>query len=69
MSSDHKAPRFDTIQVHGGQEPDPATNARAVPIYASTSFVFNDSHVRLTLTPCVTYSSMSRTSMPHLSLV
>ena len=28
--------------LHGGQEPDPATNARAVPIYQSTSFVFND---------------------------
>lgn len=30
---------FDTLQVHGGQSPDPTTNARAVPIYASTSFV------------------------------
>ncbi|KAF7974458.1 hypothetical protein HWV62_12208 [Athelia sp. TMB] len=39
----HKEPEFDTIQVHGGQKPDPTTNARAVPIYASTSFVFNDS--------------------------
>ena len=44
----YKAPEFDTLQVHGGQEPDPATNARAVPIYASSSFVFNDSQVRLT---------------------
>ncbi|KAH8927706.1 O-acetylhomoserine ami [Atractiella rhizophila] len=34
---------FETLQLHAGQEPDPATNARAVPIYASTSFVFNDS--------------------------
>ncbi|KAF4622468.1 hypothetical protein D9613_009314 [Agrocybe pediades] len=39
----HRQPEFDTIQLHGGQKPDPATNARAVPIYASTSFVFNDS--------------------------
>lgn len=31
-----------TLCLHGGQEPDPATNARAVPIYQSTSFVFND---------------------------
>jgi len=31
-----------TICLHGGQEPDSATNARAVPIYQSTSFVFND---------------------------
>ena len=33
--------RFETLQLHGGQEPDPATNARAVPIYQTTSFVFN----------------------------
>ncbi|KAF9560610.1 O-acetylhomoserine ami [Agrocybe pediades] len=39
----HRQPEFDTIQLHGGQKPDSATNARAVPIYASTSFVFNDS--------------------------
>ncbi|KAF8626933.1 hypothetical protein AX17_006433 [Amanita inopinata Kibby_2008] len=39
----YKEPEFDTIQLHGGQIPDPATNARATPIYASTSFVFNDS--------------------------
>jgi len=39
----YKEPEFDTIQLHGGQEPDPTTNARAVPIYASSSFVFNDS--------------------------
>ncbi|CAO3701672.1 unnamed protein product [Rhizopus stolonifer] len=32
---------FDTLQLHAGQSPDPATNARAVPIYASTSFVLN----------------------------
>nr|ACT83168.1 homocysteine synthase [Tuber borchii] len=35
--------RFETLCLHAGQEPDPATNARAVPIYATTSFVFNDS--------------------------
>lgn len=34
---------FETLQLHAGQEPDPTTNARAVPIYATTSFVFNDS--------------------------
>lgn len=33
---------FDTLQLHAGQEPDPATNARAVPIYQTTSYVFND---------------------------
>ncbi|HXE56658.1 MAG TPA: O-acetylhomoserine aminocarboxypropyltransferase/cysteine synthase family protein [Gemmatimonadales bacterium] len=34
--------RPDTLAVHAGQTPDPATNARAVPIYATTSYVFND---------------------------
>ena len=33
---------FDTLAVHGGQEPDAATNARAVPIYQTTSYVFDD---------------------------
>jgi len=39
----HKEPEFDTLQLHAGQEVDPTTNARAVPVYASTSFVFNNS--------------------------
>ena len=35
--------RPETLAVHAGQEqPDPATNARAVPIYQTTSYVFND---------------------------
>jgi O-acetylhomoserine (thiol)-lyase len=34
--------RPETIALHGGQEPDSATNARAVPIYQTTSFTFND---------------------------
>ncbi|MBO5069753.1 MAG: O-acetylhomoserine aminocarboxypropyltransferase/cysteine synthase [Roseburia sp.] len=38
--SDYK---FETLQLHVGQEnPDPATDARAVPIYATTSYVFHD---------------------------
>ncbi|KAJ7268004.1 Cys/Met metabolism PLP-dependent enzyme-domain-containing protein [Mycena rebaudengoi] len=37
----YREPDFETIQLHGGQVPDPTTNARAVPIYQSTSFVFN----------------------------
>jgi O-acetylhomoserine (thiol)-lyase len=32
----------ETLALHAGQVPDPATNARAVPIYATTSYVFND---------------------------
>ncbi|GAB3492537.1 O-acetylhomoserine aminocarboxypropyltransferase/cysteine synthase [Spirosoma knui] len=34
---------FDTLQLHAGQEADPTTNSRAVPIYQTTSYVFNDS--------------------------
>ncbi|PWN96482.1 O-acetylhomoserine ami [Tilletiopsis washingtonensis] len=34
---------FDTLQLHAGQEPDPGSNARAVPIFATTSFTFNNS--------------------------
>ena len=33
---------FETISLHGGQIPDSATNSRAVPIYQTSSFVFND---------------------------
>jgi O-acetylhomoserine (thiol)-lyase len=35
--------RFETLQVHAGQEPAPGTNSRAVPIYQTTSYTFNDS--------------------------
>jgi len=34
--------RTETLALHAGQQPDPATNARAVPIYATTSYVFDD---------------------------
>lgn len=35
--------RFDTLQLHAGQQPDPTTGSRAVPIYQTTSFNFKDS--------------------------
>ena len=42
--SQRKELRFETLQLHVGQEqPDPATDARAVPIYQTTSYVFNNS--------------------------
>jgi O-acetylhomoserine (thiol)-lyase len=34
--------KFDTLAVHGGQQPDPTTLARAVPIYQTTSYLFTD---------------------------
>src|SRR6476469_2023115 len=43
MLQEHRMPlRPDTLAIHAGQAPDSATNARAVPIYATTSYVFND---------------------------
>ena len=40
--SDQPQYRPETLAIHAGQKPDSATNARAVPIYATTSYVFND---------------------------
>ena len=34
--------KLETLCLHGGQQPDPTTNARAVPVYRTSSFVFND---------------------------
>jgi O-acetylhomoserine (thiol)-lyase len=41
-TTDIKNWSFETKQVHAGQTPDPATNARALPIYQTTSYVFKD---------------------------
>lgn len=35
--------KYETLQLHAGQEVDSATNSRAVPIYQTSSYVFNDS--------------------------
>ena len=35
-------PRFETLQLHAGQSPDAVTNSRAVPIYQTSSYVFNN---------------------------
>lgn len=37
-----KPPAFETLSLHAGQHPDPVTGARAVPIYQTTSYVFDD---------------------------
>ena len=37
-----QAPGFSTLSIHAGATPDPATGARATPIYQTTSFVFDD---------------------------
>jgi O-acetylhomoserine (thiol)-lyase len=41
MTDDRHAYRFETLQLHAGQEPAPGTNARAVPIYQTTSYTFD----------------------------
>lgn len=47
--AEHQSPplpplqRFETLQLHAGQSPDPVTKACAVPIYSTASFTFNDS--------------------------
>ncbi|GIK98806.1 MAG: O-acetylhomoserine aminocarboxypropyltransferase [Alphaproteobacteria bacterium] len=40
--ADPKLLHFDTLSLHAGQQPDPVTGARAVPIYQTTSYVFRD---------------------------
>ena len=40
--ADPKFLKFDTLSLHAGQQPDPVTGARAVPIYQTTSYVFRD---------------------------
>jgi OAH/OAS sulfhydrylase len=42
MSDTKPQYRYETLQVHAGQSPAPGTNARAVPIYQTTSYTFND---------------------------
>ena len=40
--SNETTPSFDTLAIHAGAQPDPATGARATPIYQTTSYVFDD---------------------------
>ena len=42
MSDSNAAWKFETKQIHSGAAPDPTTNARATPIFQTTSYVFND---------------------------
>lgn len=41
--ADELSKNFETLQLHAGQSPDPTTNSQAVPIYATTSYTFNNS--------------------------
>lgn len=55
--SDHQF-GFDTRQIHAGQRPDPETGARAMPIYATTSFVFEDAQQAADLFALQTYGNI-----------
>src|ERR1700750_458682 len=59
-----KTPRSETLAVHAGQSPDPATGSRAVPIYQTASFVFPDTDTAAALfnmeTPGHVYSLLSK---------
>src|SRR3954464_9902441 len=65
-----KTPHPDTLAVHAGQSPDPATGARAVPIYQSASFVFPDTDTAAALfnmeTPGHVYSRLSNPTVSVL---
>ena len=65
-----KPPHPDTLAVHAGQSPDPATGARAVPIYQSASFVFPDTDTAAALfnmeTPGHVYSRLSNPTVSVL---
>ena len=43
MSADTTNWKFETKQIHSGAQPDPVTNARATPLYPTTSYVFYSS--------------------------
>jgi O-acetylhomoserine (thiol)-lyase len=65
-----KPPHPDTLAVHAGQSPDPATGARAVPIYQTASFVFPDADTAAALfnmeTPGHVYSRLSNPTVSVL---
>src|SRR5271157_6397790 len=49
MTNPDRKPGLGTLALHAGQEPDPTTTARAVPIYATTSYVFKDAETAANL--------------------
>ncbi len=65
-----KSPHPDTLAVHAGQSPDPATGARAVPIYQTASFVLPDTDTAAALfdmeTPGHVYSRLSNPTVAVL---
>ena len=58
-------PHFDTLTLHAGSQPDPATGARAVPIHLTTSYVFESSDQAAAL---FNLESAGPVSYTHLTL-
>ena len=48
-TKEERSLKFETLQLHAGQEPDPSTGSRAVPIYQTTSYEFDDTEHAATL--------------------
>ncbi len=67
---DAKFLKFDTLSLHAGQQPDPVTGARAVPIYQTSSFVFQDTEHAASLFNLERQGHIySRISNPTVSVV
>lgn len=63
-------PGFDTLAVHAGASPDPATGARATPIYQTTAYVFDDADHAAALFNLQTYGYIySRLTNPTVSVL
>ena len=58
--------RFETLQLHAGQSPDSATNARAVPIYQTSSYVFNDAEHGANLFGLKEFGNIYTLSLIHI---
>ena len=60
--------RVETLALHAGQEADPATGARAVPIYQTTSFTFDNTQHGADLFNLAVEVTIGRSQHPYISL-
>ena len=70
MSANERPFGFDTLAIHAGAGPDPATGARATPIYQTTSYVFDDAEHAASLFNLQTYGFIySRLTNPTVAVL
>ncbi len=70
MAEKPKTPGFETLAIHAGASPDPATGARSTPIYQTTAYVFDDVDHAASLFNLQTYGYLySRLTNPTVSVV